>query len=231
MSGKTFEQCVKSLESGEIKTLEQLFDLWEEAHKREDENSFKETKPKALPDDVKDRFIPDGSLSSNAIEKHSILFVCRESNVSAGTDGRFWMKDVVECKMKGRVLENADATAKRSATKYFNCMEALARELNQGGMLETCAYMNINKRGGFASADFRSLGKYAKKYQVFIKKEIEILQPDVIVVLGRFFDNKELCELFQSLPYEIRQYKRHPSVWKKWGEQVIPEKLFNKQIN
>ena len=55
-------------------------------------------------------------------------------------------------------------------------MEALARELNQGGMLETCAYMNINKRGGLASADFRSLGKYAKKYQAFIKKEIEILK-------------------------------------------------------
>ena len=77
-------------------------------------------------------------------------------------------------------------------------MEALARELKNSGILETCAYMNINKRGGFAGANFNRLGAYAKKYQNFIKREIEILQPELIVILGKLH-NKDLRKLFESL--------------------------------
>ena len=61
-----------------------------------------------------------------------------------------------------------------------------------------------------------------------------ILQPDLIVILGMFFYNQELCEVFQALQkqknYDIRQYKWHPSVWKKWAEKSIPATLLNNKI-
>ena len=244
MEKKTFQECEAAIK--QVKDLEELFALWKEAHESEDDNSFKNTSPKdgeqILANELKGIFVPDGMLGSNASKKCRILFVCRESNLSVENgkivapmdESEFWMKRVVDYKTDRVPMGNVNVTEKRSATKYYNCMKALSQGLGVKNGLRDCSYMNINKRGGFSGTNFSRLGKYASKYQNFIKKEIEILQPDLIVILGKFFNNQELCEVFQALQkqknYDIRQYKWHPSVWKKWAEKSIPETLLNNKI-
>ena len=49
------------------------------------------------------------------------------------------------------------------------------------------AFMNINKRGGSSSTDFKELNKYAEKYKEFIKREIEIINPDYIICCGSYW--------------------------------------------
>lgn len=49
------------------------------------------------------------------------------------------------------------------------------------------AFMNINKRGGSSSTDFKELNKYAEKYNEFIKREIEIINPDYIICCGSYW--------------------------------------------
>ena len=46
------------------------------------------------------------------------------------------------------------------------------------------AYMNLNKRGGFGSTNFAHLKHYVVKYRGYILKEIEIINPDIIVCGG-----------------------------------------------
>ena len=47
--------------------------------------------------------------------------------------------------------------------------------------------MNINKRGGASSADLIKLNDYAEKYKQYIKREIEIINPDYIVCCGTYW--------------------------------------------
>lgn len=53
--------------------------------------------------------------------------------------------------------------------------------------------MNINKRGGSSSTDFKELNKYAEKYKEFIKREIEIINPDYIICCGSYWQIIESC--------------------------------------
>lgn len=56
------------------------------------------------------------------------------------------------------------------------------------GGLETkiFGYMNLNKRGGGAKTDPTRLSAYAKKYSDFIRREIELLRPKIILCCGCF---------------------------------------------
>lgn len=47
--------------------------------------------------------------------------------------------------------------------------------------LKGTAVINLNKRGGEKSTNNRILNKYCEKYALFIRREIEIIKPDVIV--------------------------------------------------
>lgn len=54
------------------------------------------------------------------------------------------------------------------------------------------AVMDLNKRGGGAAAKVERIQEYCKYYKEFIKKEIEIINPDVIVWLGTNTYDKKL---------------------------------------
>lgn len=50
--------------------------------------------------------------------------------------------------------------------------------------LADCAYLNLNKRGGYRDCDSRRLIGYVRYYQAYLLREIELLQPEYVVMMG-----------------------------------------------
>lgn len=174
-----------------------------------------------------------------------ILFICRESNISGcikegskkgtkeivgnigqekGDESLFWLREVVRCKEKDRSDyfpgKNSPGTAEKTAqTKYFNCLSQVLKYLKVDAELSNCAYLNINKRGGFASCDQSRLAVYAERYQMFIQKEIRIIQPEHIVICGELNNGalrKAMESILQACDYhEYWVYPKHPSRYTK----------------
>ena len=174
-----------------------------------------------------------------------ILFICRESNISGcikegpkkdtkeivgnigqekGDEPLFWLREVVRCKEKDRSDyfpgKNSPGTAEKTAqTKYFNCLSQVLKHLKVNTELSNCAYLNINKRGGFASCDQSRLAVYAERYQMFIQKEIRIIQPEHIVICGELNNGalrKAMESILQACDYhEYWVYPKHPSRYTK----------------
>ena len=181
-----------------------------------------------------------------------ILFICRESNISScikedhekrtteivgnigqdkGDEPLFWLREVVRCKEKDRSDyfpgKNSPGTAEKTAqTKYFNCLSQVLKYLKVDTKLSTCAYLNINKRGGFASCDQSKLAIYAERYQLFIQKEIELIKPEKIVVCGELKSQRlqdTLEEVFRNCKkYNYWVYPKHPS---RYTKDVVPKEV------
>lgn len=189
--------------------LEELFDIWEEEAVKRGE-----------------KFLRDGSLSDAPLESHEILFVCRESNDTECKDSHnFWMKRVVQMKSAGKDFPGTTVKENRAATKYYNCMHELINSPMKVGnedktteILKRSAYININKSGGGNKADFQKLAEYALTYEPFIRKQIKIINPKKIIILGKLY-GEPLIEFFEKIgqetQIEILQYNRHPCVWSK----------------
>lgn len=170
----------------EYKTLDELFKKWKEAHKSEDDESCKKTFPKKAgesPDisDFKSSFCPDGFLSDKKF--NGVLIIQREPNVFDKGEGKciaetnyFWFRDGNK--------EN-DSTLKHyrnNANKYLHQL------IGEDYTLEECAYMNLNKRGGYGSTNNTQLNNYVYKnnynYQEYIANEIKIIKPTHIICCG-----------------------------------------------
>lgn len=179
--------------------LNQLFEDWKEEHAKA---ANTDTFPSAdLEMGFKNNFIPDGFLNEN--ENGTVLFILKESNISKdhptmlleGSKNPFWAKDYC-----------------REQTRFFNRLKMLARKVTQKGAEEWwsyCAYMNINKRGGFSTCDSVRLANYIREYKPFIEEQIRRIDPQAIVFLGSNF--KEARALL-SLPKGVAvYYAYHPS--------------------
>lgn len=182
---------------------------------------------------------------SDGVPGVPVLFICRESNISGcikegpkkdtkeivgnigqekGDEPLFWLREVVRCKEKDRSDyfpdKNSPGTAEKTAqTKYFNCLSQVLKHLKVDTELSNCAYLNINKRGGFASCDQSRLAVYAERYQMFIQKEIRIIQPEHIVICGELNNGalrKAMESILQACDYhEYWVYPKHPSRYTK----------------
>lgn len=178
------------------KKIEILFREWYETQCKNDNR-------------IESSFIYDGSLSDKNLESHKILFVCRESHdICSGIKKDFWVKNVVWGSVSG-------------GTKYYNCMNLIAQYIGENISLKECAYMNINKKGGNSKCDFKALEDYAKKYKNFITKEIEILNPKCIVILGKLaaYGANTAEDIFIEYGKEnnidVYIYDRHPCYYSK----------------
>ncbi len=203
-------------------------------------------------EEFKHSFCADGFLAKDGKAGVPVLFICRESNISScikedhekrtteivgnigqdkGDEPLFWLREVVRCKEKDRSDyfpgKNSPGTAEKTAqTKYFNCLSQVLKYLKVDTKLSTCAYLNINKRGGFASCDQSKLAIYAERYQLFIQKEIELIKPEKIVVCGELKSQRlqdTLEEIFRNCKkYNYWVYPKHPS---RYTKDVVPKEV------
>lgn len=156
------------------KSLDELFVAWKIAHNIEDEISCEKTFPKygkIKPEnkDFKNSFCVDGFLGE---EFNGVLFILKESNTdgNAQKDDFFWFKD---------------GERSKDWKKYRNSMDwYLKNYISENIDYSECAYMNLNKRGGYKRCNTTQLKNYVHEYQDFIKEEIRIINPKHIVCCG-----------------------------------------------
>ena len=170
----------------------------------------------------------------------------------------FWLREVVRCrggkpasyynineKAHPSEAEKKDlSSAKRAQTKYFNCLLKLLDDLEEENLigrdedlinkkkkLSTCAYLNINKRGGFDGCDQSKLAVYAERYQLFIQREIELIDPETIVICGELKNpdlRHTLEEIFRNCKkYNYWVYPKHPSCYTMEAFKDFVEKAIN----
>lgn len=152
-------------------------------------------------------------LSSYALHQKAYKELnAREKMESKEWGTNFWMQDVIRWKLYH------EAPQGRAGSKYYNCLRTLVKNAqNAIGSCELidCAYMNINKRGGYNTADKTRIRNYAKKYEKFIEKEIELLDPEIIICCG-ILDDQGICKkILKSCGKSVYLYKRHPSRYSK----------------
>lgn len=217
--------------------LEQLFINWK---KKQAENHVQEDAIKCDPDkstfpdlaaskgaatgywsDFYTSFCYDGFLKPPAAEEKTILFICREANLTSKKIHHkalmpektccFWMSDEFERNYQ-RWLKTG------SGDKYVKFVCTVAKKY--GGVEHVgLAYMNLNKRGGFGSCNMTRVGHYTEMYQSQIRQEIEIIDPDIIICGGTY---DTVVKYFPEWEGKCRDYW-HPSrgVHEKKGQNGI----------
>ena len=170
-----------------VSTLDELFTLWREAHESEDD--CMETT--LCPGVEQASFVADGYICKDSYESSPtrILFILKEANVLHDVDP----KPAAERSQYGYYQAYLSA-GKDNRPKQLEKMGRMACYiLNKAenptdaeikAALKQSAFMNLNKRGGGAAADNTKLDAYRCKYAAFIKKQIELLNPQVIICLG-----------------------------------------------
>lgn len=136
-------------------------------------------------------FTFDGAISPEDYfsAKDRILFVSKESDeggknknyyINQNTD-KFWLKNVY--------------LQKERTTKFSSGISMLANALisndfktpnKSHDVLKYISFINLNKRGGYSSCDWKVLKKYVETYRRRISYEIKLLNPTLIVCAGKW---------------------------------------------
>lgn len=94
--------------------------------------------------------------------------------------------------------------------------------------LENIAFMNLNKRGGYAYCNWEILLYYVARYKDYIKKQIEIINPDIIICCG-----PSVKYLLDTYVDNKNEYKKivafHPSYFRASDKNKL--KFFESNMN
>lgn len=195
-------------------TLQELFEEWYQKQKAMDMNE-KLGKYVAKRKISVESFCVDGAIDDiywDGENDKRILYILREENGAHATDidkdgniiigngikgKNFWVREQFK---KFWNTKNTDAKLPVMLKKLVNVRLLIdANDTRKGldenstcaNLMERTAFMNINKMGGDSSVHWPTLIAYAEKYSDYIKNEIEILSPDIIVCCGTYWLVKE----------------------------------------
>ena len=166
--------------------LEELFYAWREQQKKETGYRNKQI-------DI-DSFSIDGIVDEKIWQSQiytgkKVLYIAREANATGqkfADEGRFYLRDEESASKKRlfqRIMAMQNIIISRLDGNIKN--EYTYTDFNENK--KQIAFMNINKRGGASSADLIKLNDYAEKYKQYIKREIEIINPDYIICCGSYW--------------------------------------------
>lgn len=90
-------------------------------------------------------------------------------------------------------------------------------------ILKNIAFINLNKRGGFSTCNWETIEGYVKKYADNIRREIDIISPDMIICCGKGIKNLlsnhisnisqfKICEIIHPSYYFISDYN-YLKIW------------------
>ncbi len=185
----------------QVKAEQDLLELWSMAHHSELDTSY-------LNDNIpKDMFLPDGIIDSDKFAKSNlkVLFIAKEANwfqsdskISANekSGSMFWHREVAlgnvnKTNFSYRIAMLANAIMSADTDNYS--------VVNKNhDILQSVAFINLNKRGGYAYCVWDALSSYVNKYQDFIRCQINMIAPDLIVCCG--YDVKWLLDEYKLAP-------------------------------
>lgn len=186
MNGITVKVTVNKMTQTE--RIEHLFEEWKTAQEQEPDEIWRLTK--GGKNITKKHFRKDGIIDENTFlrEKRKILFISNEANddeYSAKTnispsnldDYRRYYETGYDDWL-GKMRERTSA--------IYKVVEGIAiNEMSDSDAAIHYAVMDLNKRGGGADVKgAEHIEAYCKYYGDYIKKEIEIINPDIVVWLG-----------------------------------------------
>lgn len=172
----------------------------------------------------KTKFSADGIICEEKYDAapKKILFVLRETNDYKNGDLRDLYKD-------GPRLQMAGQLSKWATGILHDFPEFTEVDMNEGNIrteaMKSIALMNVKKYTGGAIADFNLLHVFTRLDKDFIKREIEIINPQIIVCCNTFIElmwaldlkldmtdlNSILDKTYNYNGAEIVIWRHHPS--------------------
>ncbi len=158
----------------------------------------------------RDSFIKDGYISRDGKNNfNGILFILKEANVlnyGAGRENAFkckpyrgeqfgFYRDYIENKIENKIVDiKSNQKEKMGRIAYYienkknnkKDIEIIKENNNYKDSLNRTAFMNLNKRGGANKTDDGCLYSYIKKYKKFIEKQIDLINPKIIICIGTY---------------------------------------------
>ncbi len=194
----TFEEISAKVQTAD--TLEELFGLWKLAHKAEGKAYIETTTPARgkHPAIEQTSFVRDAYVSGDPSDyenaNRKVLFILKEVNILAyrgdgvpeEQDQLPFYRDYLEDGKSNRAKQQEKMARMAYYLQHPELPEEKRRRPNAKSRklsLKQSAFLNLNKRGGDNRA--KVVSAYSKKYAVFIERQIDLLAPDVIVVIGR----------------------------------------------
>lgn len=190
--------------------LQVLFADWQEAQKNEPDSSWQITNG-GNSNITKAHFQIDGIVDEEvfADEQRKILFISNEANgneygakervVSNCLDDYRTYYEIGYDNWKGKMRERVCALYKIAARR---------RDISDADAAIHFAFMDLNKRGGGASVKGgEHIVKYCEIYADFIRQEIEIIDPDVVIWLGtNTYDRNIACRFLGAKDIGHKRY-------------------------
>ncbi|MBQ8495972.1 MAG: hypothetical protein IJ489_00755 [Clostridia bacterium] len=189
---------------------------WENAHRLETDESYQSYAFNSrIPKDV---FMKDGIVDEReyALMKKKILFIAKEANwysAEETTDtfreraknATFWLQDVAFGRNFSTMFSKKIALLAH-AVIYDNYTDIHTDH----EILKKIAFINLNKRGGFAHCVWETLENYVRIYASYINRQIALISPDLIVCCS--FGVKWLLDQYIELPPQSKVIAvYHPS--------------------
>lgn len=212
--------------------LESLFQEWKNRQAHEPDEDFNYTKGDTIYI-TKNYFCEDGIINESVFEqaKIKVLFITNESNddsiqkEDSKLDRRIDFNEYYESHKDGwdgKLRERVCALYKvitENDTPFTDYYNNRAYEVARN-----FAFMNINKRGGLRTIKDRNgtfgkanhIEEYCKIYHSYIKKEIEIIDPDIIVWLGA-----ETYDMGIHVKY-LDAYRKNDKIYMRINHKEIP---------
>lgn len=193
-------------------TLDELSKMWKRAHRVDPgydgtANNFPANAPimysKFAIRIPRDNYVPDGivvhpndSYKYWSSSRH-IVFVLKEANLHSDSGGKnndiFWFRD------------NSVPNNSGYAPRLRQVAEIIEDgKQNNEDWFRNVAYINLNKRGGDYATHFPSLRWYTWNYREFLRRQLLLLEADVIVCCG----NGVLELIEKHILNDCRPYQR-----------------------
>lgn len=179
-------------EAMQADSLYELFTYWKRAHAAEE--NYEETTVEGIDNRS---FNADGYLSEKSywLSNRRILFILKEANIldylkndvpSERMQYCFYREYFKEfksnhSKMQEKIARMAFYLQNPELSDKVKCNPS--NELKKNALMQI-AFMNLNKRGG-ANKELKCFKEYIEKYSSFIDRQIYIMNPDFIVILGK----------------------------------------------
>ena len=131
-----------------------------------------------------DLFIQDGVPCPDNFEKakHQITFVLKEAHSSVGWDMRNWI-DACGAKGEGITWNNVTRWT-QAILERGEYLQNISTE-DRKHWLRQISFLNLKKEGGGRSANHTKIEEYARKEKDFIRRQLIIYQPDIIICCGK----------------------------------------------
>jgi len=138
--------------------------------------------------------------------KRRILFLLKENNDNDGQDVREWTGSINGHSPNGLFYNRLSAwlygLMNYTDTSYPPIEEAFHLTNQMKALSEyPYAYVNVKKKSGGAFADDRTVYDFAKRYAGYLRKELDILSPNIIVCGGQVVFNIATDIIYPELTF------------------------------